>query len=231
MKFAGRSAVRLWSDPWLQALDTDTREALITCSTLKSLPKKRTIYWIGDKPDGLWVVLSGSVVQSAAPNERGPMIMKIHQPGSCFGVSSLYGPNLRSTMNVTSRSTSLVHLSIADVERLGAQSVQLWRSLGGLSARLLLEATGSLDDRLLRSGRERIVAAILRLGNVRHPSTEAPARIEIDVNQGDLALLTGLSRTVVAQHLTSLRHEGLISCTYGRLDLLQVRVLQGLLTD
>lgn len=231
MKFAGRSAARLWSDPWLQALDAETREELITCSTLKTLPKKKTIFWIGDEPDGLWGVLSGSVIQSAAPNERGPVMLHMHQPGSWFGASSLYGPWLRTTMNVTSRSTSLAHLPISQLERVGARSPQIWRCLGILSARLLAEAMGSLDDTLLRSGRDRIVAAILRLGNVRHDVPDGPRHVEIDATQGDLAQLTGLSRTIVAQHLVGLRDEGFISCSYGRLELLDIDALHRLLRE
>lgn len=231
IKFAGSSAARLWSDPWLQALDAATREALITSGTLKSFPKKKPVFWIGDEPDGLWGVLSGSVVQSAAPNERGPVMINIHQPGSWFGASSLYEPSPRTTTNVTSRSTSLAHLPLCELERIGARSPQLWRALGGFSARLLFEAIGALDDKLLRSGRERIVATLLRLGNSRHPVPEGPACIEIDVTQGDLAQLTGLSRAIVAQHLVSLRNEGLISCTYGRLELLEITALQRLLAD
>ena len=230
-KFAGRSAARLWSEPWLQGLDTETHTALIACSTVKSFPKKKTIFWIGDVADGLWGVLTGSVAQSAAPNEHGPMMFQMHQPGSWFGVSSLYEPRLRTTTNVTARSASLVHLPLPALERIGARAPHLWRCLGNLSAHLLTEMTGSLEDALHRPGRERIIATILRLGNVRHERMDLPTHVEIDVTQGDLAHLTGLSRTVVAKHLTSLRKEGLVLCSYGRLKIVEIDRLRNCLRE
>ncbi len=231
VKFASRSVTRLWSASWSDSLDPDDREALIARGVLKSVAKKKTIFWIGDEPDGLWGVVSGAVAQMAAPNERGPIMFNIHQPGSWFGVSSLFGPRPRRTTMTTSRSSTLVHLPLVELERIGARSPSLWRALGRLSASHWQEAMGALDDRLLRSGRERIVAAILRLANARRPSIEQPSRASVDVTQTELAQLVGLSRTVVAQNLTSLKKEGYIACIYGRIDILDIQAMQSLLRE
>ncbi len=230
-KFAGQAAARLWSADWLKSLENGDREALITCSALKSLAKKKTVFWVGDDPDGLWGVLSGSVVQTAAPNECGPILFHIHQPGAWFGVTSLFGPQVRRTTNVTTRSSLLVHLPLGELERIGVRSPSLWRALGELCADQWAESIGSLDDRLNRSGRERIVATILRLANARRPSAHGSSQIEIDVTQADIAHLVGYSRTIVSRHLNSLRSEGLIDCAYARLELLDIAALQQFLRD
>lgn len=218
----GRAAERLRHQGWLAALPPPLSEAVLArCRLLPPLKRGQVLCRIGDEPNGIFALVSGSLAVQMAPNEQGPGTAHIFRPGAWFGELAYILDVPRTMTMVATRPSRCLLLPKAELEALTTAEPTLWRWLAVCVADNLRLALCALDDATIRSPQRRLAAALLRMSGLRTDDTAwKDANTELDLTHGDLAKLANMSRTAVGENLRRLQALGFLECGYGRITLL-----------
>lgn len=211
---------------WLASTPAAFADTLLSHSTLQAVERGECVYELGEQPDGLYGVFSGSFAIEIAPHEKGPNLAHVTGPGFWFGEGELFDRRPRFASFIATRPSVCVHVPFDALTKLATDEPEIWRWIGLLTSQHLILALGVIDDASLRDPGTRVSALLLRLADARNPGVPREPQPEIDVTQEDLSLLTALSRATVAAHLYKLEDIGLISRAYRRLKLLDPDALR-----
>lgn len=226
---SSKDADPIVSSGWLALLEPPTRAKVLDACTLRRSDRGKVLYRIGDAPDGLYGLISGSIRLDTVQSDHGPTMLNIFHAGSWLGEVEMFSRIPRITTMIVLRPVEYLYLPATALEFVSKASPEMWRALGHLAAEHVSLAVAGLDDLTIRSPSLRIVAVILRLCSARLASNVAEPVTELDVTQAEIAQMSNLSRSVVGQRLDVFEHEGLIDRNYGRLVVRDVNGLRRML--
>lgn len=218
---------------WLAAFPPQLRDSLLArCKLLPPLARGQVLCRIGDKPDGIYALASGSLAVQMAPNEQGPETTHLFRPGAWFGEIAYILDVPRTMTMIATRPSRCLILPRADLEALTAVEPLLWRWLAVCVADNMRIALCALDDMTIRSPQRRLAAALLRMAGLRtDDAVQDDARPELDLTHGELARLANISRTAVGENLRHLEEQGFVERSYGRIALLKPADLRSWLRE
>lgn len=211
--------------PILGALTDGEAQVLLRSARCRMVAAGEIVFLRDDPTDGLYGVLSGSVLIVVDSAEGKELVLNKHGAGEFFGEVSLLDGAGRSATAVAYQSSRLVHI---DRDRLLAFLKQrpdaLLRIVQLLCARIrrvthLVEDSTFLDvsTRLARQ----IVALTEGLPTHEHAAT-------LHLSQGDLARMLGVSREYVGKQLTAWRDSGIVELGRRRLTVRDAGALERL---
>ncbi len=179
----------------------------------------------GDPADGLYGVVSGTLALDVTRADSGPFRLHLFQRADWVGETVLFDDRPRNYTVTATEAASLLHLTLDDLDRIAACHPDLWRWLAVLSALHLELAISAYCDLVTTRTIERLAAILLRLFAVRTRSGLEDPRSIVNVTQGDLALMAGVSRATIGNELQQLEESGSIECGYGSIRLKDPRTL------
>jgi CRP-like cAMP-binding protein len=202
--------VRSWlaSTPFFGGLDAGGTARLAAAARRRRLARGETLWRLGEKPDAVAVVVSGSL-HVIRTSERGDtLLLRILRPFEVVGLSTVAGA-AHSADLVAGESSAVLTLPGRVLRELFAERPALalaaMARLGELLAALTTERSCDLDQRLL---------ACLR----RHART----RRELYLTHAELAAQVGASRANVSRALARLRRRGAVQCGRRRITLIDL---------
>lgn len=205
---------------WLKATPGWFAAAVLDRSSLRCYGAGQTVYMVGDAPDGLYGLASGTLSLTIAPGETGPNFAQLLRPGMWMGQAAVLADKPRLAGLTAVRETYLLHLPSKAIEQIIDERREAWRYFSLLSYEQLELAIGSVDDLMLRAHDSRLIAMLLRLGGCRQPRAGQNGPVEIDVTQEDLSVMANVGRTVASSILRGLEAEGLVALSYRRITVL-----------
>jgi CRP/FNR family cyclic AMP-dependent transcriptional regulator len=214
---------------WLRDVSQELRDAILMRCRKQTAVAGDVLYHIGDPPDGIYHVVSGAFSFEAAPVERGPQLVQSFTAGTWFGEAELFDQRPRLGSMITSRESEYLHLPLARIEQLAKAGFEIWRALGVLAGAHIELALVAIDDLTIRPPRERIAAILLRMAGARLSDVPDDPKPEVGITQADLAKIANTSRSTVARHLNELESQGVLTCRYGRIVLLDCHAIRALL--
>ena len=207
----------LMSNPWFAALSDSIRQDLIALARQRMLGEGKYLFRRGDKPDGLYVVLEGSVRVSGTSEDGREAILNIYEPGVWLGEVSTLGGSPRVFDAHAHTPTIALQVSAEAMEVLLDRYPQLTRLLlrqACLRLREMMEAFEAFSTQTLE---QRFAARLLALSISFGTGSAQGRRIELRLSQETLAQLVGATRQRVNQLLKGWEAEGLIEQSYGRI--------------
>ena len=205
-----------WFSALPEAIQADVRAHARKCV----LAPGERLFSRGDKPDGMYGVLEGSVRVSGISPEGREIILDFYGPGSWFGeVSALNGLS-RGHDAEAYVPTTLLHVSADDLEQLVATHSAFSRALLRLEAQRLHVLLAALEQYSVQSIEQRLASRLLMLAGPYGVSSAQGLKIELHLPQETLAQLVGVTRQRINQILKDWQHEGLIDHQYGQVTLL-----------
>lgn len=216
--------------PWLAALPEAVARRLLDRATTLTLPRGRIVWDVGDPPDGLYGVLSGCVQMGTVQSAQGPTLLTLFHSGAWLGEAELVRASGRITSFTVLRESRFLFLRRATLEAMGTDHPEIWRALGTLAVEHLMLAVAALDDLTIRSAEGRLVAVLLRLCGARLPDLGEPVQTRIDVTHSELARMANLSRSAVGTVLEDHERRGLVSRSYGRIEITDLEALVRMLS-
>src|SRR6056297_2688694 len=76
----------LQSSPWMRDFQPELRDAFLArCRLLPPFQRGERVYNVGDRPDGIYGVVSGSLGFEIGPDDEGPQLVHQIWPGDWFG--------------------------------------------------------------------------------------------------------------------------------------------------
>ncbi|MFP4208353.1 MAG: Crp/Fnr family transcriptional regulator [Wenzhouxiangella sp.] len=212
----------LQGSPWMQGFEPELRDTFLAhCRLLPPFKRGQRVYNVGDRPDGIYGVVSGSLGFEIGPDDEGPQLVHQIWPGDWFGELAhvLNCPRLATLQ--ASRPSLCVRISARDLNALLNQHAHLWKHMALSLAHVSVVAMTSVHDLMERSPRRRLVATLLRVSGIRNGEDIDRIDLELDLTHGTLAALSNLSRSLVADILHELELLGWLRCRYGKIRLME----------
>lgn len=203
---------------WLTATDLGQLRHL---GTRRSLPAGATLFVEGDEPYDLMIVESGDIKLVTTALNGTETLLDVLSEGEVVGELSAIDGTPRSA---TAVALTPVELTSIPVDRflvfLQEHPASMWSLLGVMVRRLRLANRRQLEF-TTSDALGRVCARIDELAD-RYGSAGAPnhVRIDLPINQTELAQWCGLSREAVVKALRKLRDLGWISTSDGAVTVL-----------
>ncbi|WP_226579271.1 Crp/Fnr family transcriptional regulator [Acuticoccus sediminis] len=205
---------------WLTQTPAPFRERILGASRLLHFERRQTIYDVGDPPRGAFGVATGAVNVEIALNSGGTHTAYVGTHGFWIGETAMVKNRPHVVSLVAARPCTVLHLSTEAFEEIAAEDPTAWRWIALLTAQLLDSALQFIEDMMIPSSRERVVAILLSLSGCRDLATDNDLRA-IDLTHEEVGRLTNLSRSRLATILRDLRDDGLIDCSYRTIRILE----------
>jgi CRP-like cAMP-binding protein len=209
--------------PILGALTDGEARALLRSTRCRTVAAGKIVFLRDDPTDGLYGVLSGSVLIVVDSVEGKELVLNKHGAGEFFGEVSLLDGEGRSATAVAYESSRLVHI---DRDRLLAFLRQ--RPIVQLLCARMRRVTHLVEDSTFLDVSTRLARQIVALTDVRGPTHEHAATATLRLSQNDLARMLGVSREIVGKHLTAWRDSGIVELGHRRLTVRDAGALERL---
>ena len=130
-------SVSLASIPFFANLTATDMMALMSATKTIEVPANTTVFWKGDAPDALYIVLSGRLKVYVRDQKGREAVFATLKPGDYFGEMGMIDGEPRSASVSTIESCTLLRLGATEFEICLQTNFRIVRNvLKGLSARM-----------------------------------------------------------------------------------------------
>ncbi len=211
--------------PLLARLPDDDLKALAARGRVRRFAAGTTIFHEGDPGDALYVVVEGRVRISRISGAGGEATLALMGPGDCFGDLALFDGRPRSATATATSVTRTFVVSRDDfvnwVRERPAASLALLETLS-----LRLRRTDeTVTDLVFLDLPHRLAKQLLTLA-ASLPESDPRRKQRIQVTQGELASMLGVSRESVNKQLNQFAREGWITLSRGAVTIDDPRALK-----
>jgi CRP-like cAMP-binding protein len=224
----------LTSCGWLAEIDPALAAAVVEAGRTMSLRKGERLYAPEDNPGGMFGVISGGMLMATPGRDGLPMPGHIARRCHWFGYGSVLEKQRRSMIMSANEPTRLLHVPLAELERLRTEFPAANRAYGKLATLGEALYLATVADLLIRDTDRRLAGVLLRVSGAEpppyhpgyRPSAEELARwsdpMGVPLTQTLLGELANASPHTVARFVNRASQAGLIDWRYGRVRILDV---------
>ena len=210
---------------WISRQPEAFQQALLGALVWRRVTAGTTINHAADEVGGIWGVARGQIDIASAISSPGSPVGDCFLPGQWAGFAPIFGRPRAA--DGTARVESLVAMVPFDrLQALLRESPGWWECVGQLASHQCLRFGGAVGDLLIRDGRQRCIAALLRLGDCRWSDPAVPPTIIL--NHTDSAAAANMSRHPVGEVLRELDRLGFIDLGYARVTIRNATALRAL---
>ena len=225
MKIDAASRI-LGSDPWLGALPSDTRAALLEAARIRAVGNGAAVYRAGDPGDGLHAVLEGEIRLIGHSEAGRRLVYLILRPGDWFGEMSVLDGKPRLHDAIAFGPSVVLHVDSTRVDAIASRHSGFDRAIGALTCQHQRAALAFVEHTLTASTEARLAFILTEMASRHGRPVGSGVEIDLRISQEDLAALVGVSRQSLAALLGRLRREQVIETRYARLVILDLETLQ-----
>ncbi|MFT3812168.1 MAG: Crp/Fnr family transcriptional regulator [Acidovorax sp.] len=210
-----------WPDRQLQELAALAR--------LRDYTARTQVAPLPGGPQEVLIVTRGALEVCSANAAGKEFLLGAPGPGQVVGLVHLQESMRKLVFTHHARKgAQIIHLPIADLQRLLDADPLLWRHIALFVLRRFQLQTDLLQTQAIGSTRRRMAVMLALLAQHYGAADLDAPQASLQISQTDLAHMLGLSRQTVAKELAQLRSEGVLGGQDGYSQIL-VRDLPGLL--
>lgn len=227
----------LTSRGWLAEIDPALAAAVVQAGRVLSLRKGERLYDPDDNPGGMFGVIAGGMLMATQGRDGLPLPGHIARRCHWFGYGSVLEKQRRSMIISANEPTALLHVPLAELERLRAAFPAANRAYGKLATLGEALYLATVADLLIRDTDRRLAGVLLRVSGAepppyapgQRPSAEELSRWSdpqgVPLTQALLGELANASPHTVARFVDRASAAGFIDWRYGRVRILNVQFL------
>ncbi len=227
----------LTSCGWLAEIDPALAAAIIQSGRMFTLSKGELLYTPEDNPGGMFGVVAGGMLMSTNGRDGLPVPGHIARRCHWFGYGSVLEKQRRSMIISANEPTMLLHVPLADLERMRVRFPSANRAYGKLATLGEALYLATVADLLIRDTNRRLAGVLLRVSGAEPPPYfpgYRPTAVELarwmdpegaPLTQALLAELANASPHTVARFVDRASQAGLIEWRYSRVRILNVQSL------
>lgn len=208
---------------WFSHLPTALQDSLLHSASLRNLSAGQCLFSRGAPPCGLYAVLHGAIRIGAVDRDGKEALLTLVEPPYWFGEISLFDGQPRTHDAFAEGATQLLHVPQAGLNTLLEHEPAYWRDFALLMSQKLRLAFIALEDMSLLPAAPRLARRLLLIAE---GYGETHPRQVIHLAQEQLALMLALSRQTTNQILKELEARGVLSLTYGEIEILDLARLR-----
>jgi CRP-like cAMP-binding protein len=222
---------------WLAEIDPALAAAVLQAGRTLLLRKGDGLYNPEDNPGGMYGVVSGGMLMATEGRDGLPLAGHIARRCHWFGYGSVLDRQRRSMIISANEPTVLLHVPLAELERLRAEQPGANRAFGKLATLGEALYLATVADLLIRDTDRRLAGVLMRVSGAEPPPYSPgyrPSAAElalwfepegVPLTQALLAELANASPHTVARFVDRAGKAGLIDWRYGRVRILDVQAL------
>jgi CRP/FNR family cyclic AMP-dependent transcriptional regulator len=206
----------------------ETRE-LLKCALIKRVAAGDVVFRKDDPGDGLYGVLTGSVLIVVESLEGKELVLNKHDAGELFGEIALLDGEGRSAAAIAHEASELLFLGRDNILAfLRARPKAMIRIIALLCGRLR-RSTNLFEDSTFLSVPTRLAKQIVAMMQGYQPREKSEPAPTLNISQMELARMLGVSREIVGKQLAVWREAGIVALGRRRLTVLDGRALEQLI--
>lgn len=222
---------------WLAEIDPGLAAAVVKAGRPLALRKGERLYSPEDNPGGMFGVVQGGMLMATEGRDGLPLPGHIARRCHWFGYGSVLEKQRRSMIISANEPTVLLHVPLAELERLRTKFSAANRAYGKLATLGEALYLATVADLLIRDTDRRLAGVLLRVSGAEPPPYYPgyrPTQEElaswsnpegVPLTQALLAELANASTHTVARFVDRANHAGLIDWRYGRVRILDTVAL------
>ena len=210
--------------PFFSALTDDEARELLRQAAVKRFQAGELVFRRGDPGDGLYGVLSGSVLIVAESAEGKDLVINRHGVGEIFGELALLDGKGRSAAAVAHEASELIHVGRDRFLLFLRQRPEAMLRVIAFVCGRLRRITGLVEDAAFLDAPARLAKQIMTLSEAKDAAPDEPVTLRI--SQNDLARMLGLSREFVGKQLVTWRDAGIVELGRRRLTIRDAEALK-----
>lgn len=213
---------------WASRVPVATRDALLAASRHRRLPAKTRVTWPADEPGPAFFIAEGCLAAETASSVTLPRRYMFLYPGTWIADGAT-SPTDQVVGFVATRPSALLVVDNADLRRIAAAQADLWRHIAHLSVENHHRSIGLAHELMIRGGRRRLAAILVRLSGLREEVVPHP--LVIDATQMEVAEIANLARSVVSSFLKQMERDGILRLGWSNIEILAPDRLLNLAED
>lgn len=215
--------------PWIASAGTDVARALASGSQLRNLVQGSTVSWRGQPLTHLTVIADGQLETSQTNVNGRQHVAGLLTRGMVFGLIPVLDerPAIHNALARTAcQVVTIPRDTLLDQMQ---KSPQLMRGTLNLLCARSRHLHDLLADQRLHSTSSRIARLLLQLASAYgNQDIAAGAHPMVQVTQGSMADMLGLTRQSLNTELKKLETSGVVRTAYSRIELRDLKVLKSL---
>lgn len=207
---------------WIDGLPADAHTALHRAMQPRLFPRGALIYNRTERPDGLYLIRSGSALFQIDGINGKRLLLKIIHENELFGETAAYDGK-PAPIAVEARSALVTDfVPTGHMELLRIQFASIDRALATVATQNLRATLAAIEELMLLDLHERAIACLKRLSAEFRQPTDTSVRI--DVTQSELASMLGASRQATNKVLSEFEKAGWIKRNFRHLIWMPSRI-------
>ncbi len=184
---------------------------------IRNYSKKENIYYEGDLPAALYLVLKGRVKTIKLGSEGKEFITGIHEKGEIFGHTAIFIGADNSDSAIAMLDSEILLIPGENVSELISSN----HHVAGSFIRLLAAEIALKEERLknlaYNSVRARVAGVLMELGCYKDEKEKKQVFNAITISREDLASIVGTASESLVRTLSDFRHENIIDTDRGKI--------------
>ncbi len=205
---------------WFRELPEALAEQILAKGVPLEFGDRAMIYGTGDRPTGLYGILSGSVRLGTHTEDGKQILYRVLKPGAWFGYLSMLDDEPRFQDAVCDVRSSLLFISATAYRSIVADDPHYVLHFSRLACQDLRIAMNLLAEMKATPLPNRVAQVLLQ--TLEGPSQKSGACL---LTQDALASIVGASRQTINRVLRGLEEKNLIHLQYGRVIVSDIRLL------
>ncbi len=190
-------------------LDDESLKGLALNKSCNIYPKGQTVFWEGNKPQGMYCVNKGAVKISHTGNDGKEQIIRMVREGDILGYRSLITGEDYTSTAVALEDTTVCLIPKENFFKLLEENSDLSLGVMKLLSKELDTAENTISSLAQKQVRERIAETLLMLKEFY--GTEADGEtIQASVSRYDIAGMAGTARETATRLLSELKQDNVI---------------------
>jgi CRP-like cAMP-binding protein len=204
---------------------------LVRQSPVRTLPKDRVMFHLGDEGRSVVLVLQGYVKLSAMAAHGREVVLEIAGPGTVFGELAVLNDARRKADARTLTATRVLAIDGALFRSMVARTPEAMFAAIRLLSERLFAITAQGMDAVSLPAPVRLAKALLHLARLHSQQVIGGTHIGVRLSQRELGAMTGLIRESINKHLKAWRAAGWIELAGGSVTLRDVDALRDFVRD
>ncbi|PRY54373.1 CRP-like cAMP-binding protein [Arcticibacter pallidicorallinus] len=194
-------------------------QKLVADRKIRTIKKKQIIFYEGDSPNGLYLLLSGKVKTYKISNDDRELLTSLYGPDEYIGVNALLSNDIYHETAEAVEDSSICMLPKEMVDQLVNHYPEVGKAFIKIIANNLKEKEDQLLQLAYHSVRKRMSQVLLRLAG------NDPENAVLRISRDDLASMAGMATETVSRTLSDFKTEGLIEKKGSQIIILNAKKL------
>jgi CRP/FNR family transcriptional regulator, cyclic AMP receptor protein len=217
---------------WFSALPEQMRQFLFEQGTLKTLSTGQRLFSRGDKADGMYGLIQGTIQVAGASksgSEDKQTILTLIEPPDWFGEICVFDQAPRTHDALADTQSIVLHVRQASFDKYLQDNPQHWHDLGLLLTQKIRLMFGAMEDIALLTTPTRLVRRLVQMSEgygIRSKNSGMVCVRTLHVSQEKLSAILAISRQTTNQILKQLENEGLLQLHRGTIEIIDYEGLK-----